>query len=59
MVKLPEFLPTSPITVICPRCKAKPGQACDKLNNGFDVVHVERIAVAAAKDLKAKEARER
>ena len=54
MAKLPGFLKINPLTLNCPRCSAKPGKACDKLHDALEGVHVERIALAAAKDIKAK-----
>jgi len=57
--KTSEYLPISPIALNCPRCKAKPGKACHKLNDELDVVHVERIALAAAEDVKPQKAREK
>jgi hypothetical protein len=54
MAKLPEHIATSPMTLACPRCHAIAGKACEAVARGFEVVHVERIAAAAAKDVAAK-----
>jgi len=47
MAKIPEDLPISPITLACPRCGAKPGQACQGID-GLEMIHLERIEAAAA-----------
>jgi hypothetical protein len=39
---------TNPMTLICPRCGAKPGQVCIVFEGEMEVVHVERIEAAAA-----------
>lgn len=48
--RIPEILPTSPLTIVCPFCKAKRGQDCETSKGGFAVVHVKRIQAAAARD---------
>lgn len=40
--------PTNPMTLICPRCGAEPGQVCTIFEGQMVVVHVERIEAAAA-----------
>jgi hypothetical protein len=51
----PPPLPISPMTLICPRCKAKPGQICrTAIKNKLETVHLERIEAAAAMDVAAK-----
>jgi len=47
---LPPVLPTSPLSLECPFCKAKPGRDCSTSSGGFSVVHVARIKAAAAID---------
>ncbi len=56
LTKTPEYINVSPVTLICPRCNAEPGEACDVLlNDGLELVHIERIKWAAAMDVAAKE----
>jgi hypothetical protein len=62
LTKPPEYINISPVTLVCPRCNAEPGEACDVLlNDGLELVHIARIKWAAAMDAAAKEqlARER
>jgi len=48
---VPEHLPISPVTLICPECHAKPGEDCVTLPGGFvGIVHVSRIKAAAKLD---------
>jgi hypothetical protein len=54
---LPDYIPISPMTLTCPRCKAAPGVACQKLRDEVELIHIERIEAAAEKDLAAKKAR--
>jgi hypothetical protein len=46
---VPEYLPISPVTLPCPTCEARPGEAC---GTGFQLefVHLARIKVAAKLD---------
>jgi hypothetical protein len=53
MAQVPERLAISPMTLVCPRCHAAAGQVC-KVVAGELVVHVERIAATAAKDVAAR-----
>jgi hypothetical protein len=56
VVELPEYVAISPTGITCPRCKAEPGKVCEVLlGDGLEVVHVERIKLAAALDVSAKE----
>jgi hypothetical protein len=48
--RIPEELPTSPISVNCPLCQAKAGEDCSTSSGAFALLHVARIAAAAAKD---------
>lgn len=50
-------LPISPMTILCPLCKAVPGVPCEALQDKFELIHVERIEAAAEKDLAAKKSR--
>jgi hypothetical protein len=43
-------LPTSPLTLFCPFCGAKPGRDCLTTELGFAAVHVLRIKAAALVD---------
>jgi hypothetical protein len=54
---LPKYIAVSPITLACLRCKVKSGKACDLLDGEVEVVHIERIAAAAAMDREARKAR--
>ena len=47
----PEYLDITPVTLPCPTCHAKPGEACGTLL-GFrlEFVHLARIKVAAKLD---------
>jgi len=47
------------MTMICPRCKAGPGVPCAKLRDEVELVHIERIKAAAAKDRTARKSRPR
>jgi hypothetical protein len=54
LTKLPEYINVNPVTLTCPRCNAKPGEDCDVLlNNGLELVHIERIQWAGAMDVTA------
>jgi hypothetical protein len=48
-VLVPEVLPISPISLVCPFCKAKPNQDCQTSSGGFSVLHIARILKAARK----------
>jgi hypothetical protein len=50
MPKIPEVLPTSPMSLVCPFCNAEPGKDCITIAGGFAAIHIQRIAAAAAKD---------
>jgi hypothetical protein len=45
------------MTLVCPRCKAKPRHVCRKLKGHIEVVHIERVEAAALKDTATKKAR--
>lgn len=57
-IEVPEVLPTSPLSLACPFCKAKPGKDCTTSKGGFAAVHVARVAAAAAVDAKNRKSRE-
>jgi hypothetical protein len=56
MPELPEYIATSPTAFACPECNAKPGDVCEVLNDELAIVHIARIKLAVAMDLKAKKA---
>jgi hypothetical protein len=57
--KLPDLLPVSPLTILCPYCAAKPGRVCATAEGGkLEIVHVARLKAAAATDAGAKRVRE-
>ncbi len=47
-----EVLPTSPLRVVCPLCKAKPDHDCSTGEGLFAEIHVARIKAAARADKK-------
>jgi len=53
VTKIP-YIPISPIILVCPQCGAKAGKACKMLRGEVELIHVERIMDAAAKDVAAK-----
>jgi hypothetical protein len=53
-VKIPEELNTSPISIVCPFCGAKPGIDCETTSGGLSAVHILRIEAAARIDKKKK-----
>ena len=54
MAESPERFPTRPINLVCPLCKANVWQICKVLPGRLDIIHVERIELAAAADAAAK-----
>jgi hypothetical protein len=54
MKNAPEYVAVSPLTLECPRCKAKPGAACDMLDDVIALIHLERIEAAITLDEAAK-----
>jgi|GEM_PF-3204604 len=58
IIPFPEVLPVSPLSLPCPRCKAKPGKDCHTVLGGLSLVHVERIEAAAKRDATKKPKRE-
>lgn len=54
MPKLPEHIATSPMTLVCPRCHAVAGRVCEVVDGDLELVHVERLAAAAAKTVEIR-----
>ena len=51
MAKIPLIpLPTTPVSLRCPYCNARPGKDCSTSSGGFAVVHTARILAALDKD---------
>jgi hypothetical protein len=48
---LREFIPISPMSFVCPRCGAQPGEHCMV---ELEAVHLERVQAAAAQDQKRR-----
>jgi hypothetical protein len=57
VAKLPDYIPISPMTLVCPRCQAKPRQACVMYKDQFEAIHMERVEAAVLKDVVAKKER--
>jgi hypothetical protein len=57
MARFPVYIAVSPATLRCSRCGAKAGKACDISVGEVVIIHIERIAAAAAMDVAAKKAR--
>jgi hypothetical protein len=53
-IKIPDELTTSPITILCPFCGAKPDIDCETTSGGLSAVHIQRIEAAALIDKKKK-----
>jgi hypothetical protein len=45
--EMPGFLPTSPMSLLCPTCMSKPGRDCITTSGRFAAIHVARIKAAA------------
>jgi hypothetical protein len=43
-----EMLPTSPISLVCPLCKAKPDHDCVTDVGEFSAIHIARIEAAVS-----------
>lgn len=56
---MPEYLPISPMALVCPRCKAKSGEPCIGIGDELELVHLQRIEAAAKADVAAKKSRVR
>jgi len=48
------YIPINPITIPCPKCRAKAGKPCQLHKRELELVHVARIHAAAKKDVAAK-----
>lgn len=57
-IPVPKVLPTSPLSLWCPYCGAKPGKDCETRKGGFAVLHMVRVMAAALIDTKGREVRE-
>jgi hypothetical protein len=53
-LKIPEFLPTSPMSLLCPTCMPMPGRDCITTAGGFAALHIARVRAAALADKKTK-----
>jgi hypothetical protein len=51
-IDIPEVLPVSPVSLPCPKCKAKAGKDCATTSGGFAAIHLERVKAAALADRK-------
>ena len=45
-----DVLSVSPISLVCPLCKARPKRDCSTSSGGFSLLHIARIRAAAAKN---------
>ena len=52
--KIPEFLRTSPMSLLCPTCMSMPGRDCITSSGGFAAIHVARLKAAALADKEKK-----
>ena len=51
-----EYLAFSPMSVVCPRCHAQRADVCEApVRGGLAILHVERIKLALAMDVSAKD----
>jgi len=48
--EIPEFLPISPMSLLCPTCMSMPGRDCITTSGGLAAIHVARIKAAALAD---------
>ena len=55
---IPGILRVSPVSLVCPHCKAQPGKDCARTTGQVAVVHLERIKAAAAMNAANKRKRE-
>jgi hypothetical protein len=54
--KIPGFLRTSPMSLLCPTCMSMPGRDCITTKGGLAAIHVARIKAAALVDKQMKSA---
>jgi hypothetical protein len=52
--KIPEFLRTSPMSLLCPTGMSMPGRDCITNSGGLAAIHVSRIKAAALADKEKK-----
>jgi hypothetical protein len=52
--KVPEFLRTSPMSLLCPTCMSMPGRDCITTKGGLAAIHVTRIKADALADKEKK-----
>jgi hypothetical protein len=52
--EIPEFLPISPMGLLCPTCMSMPGRDCITTKGGLVAIHVARIKAAALADKQKK-----
>jgi hypothetical protein len=52
--KIPEFLRTSPMSLLCPSCMSMPGRDCITTKGGLAAIHVARSKAAALVDKQKK-----
>jgi hypothetical protein len=57
--EIPEFLPTSPMSLLCPTCMSMPGRECITTAGGLAAIHIARIKTAALADMEKKSNGER
>jgi len=57
--KIPEFLRTSPMSLLCPTCMSMPGRDCITSSGGFAAIHVSRIKAASLADKEKRSNRAR
>jgi hypothetical protein len=56
--EMPEFLRTSPMSLLCPTCMSMPGRDCITTSGSLAVIHIARIKAAALADKLKKSKRE-
>jgi hypothetical protein len=52
--EVPEFLRTSPMSLLCPTSMSMPGRDCITTSGGLAAIHVARIKAAALADKQKK-----
>jgi len=52
--EIPEFLATSPMSLLCPKCMSMPGRDCTTSAGGLAAIHAARIEAAALADKQRK-----
>lgn len=57
--EIPEFPPTSPMSLLCPTCMSMPERNCITTSGGLAAIHVARIKAAALVDKEKKSNGER